>query len=68
MKDSLLDGIDESARFVEGTQGLSLTEVVNSVVCGVAEVHQDREIACKGRRVQLPLITDHGRRRVVVVS
>jgi hypothetical protein len=34
MEDSLLDGIDESPRFVEGTQGLSLTEVV-SVDSGV---------------------------------
>ena len=36
MEDSLLDGIDVSPRFVEGTKGLSLTELVSSVVCGVA--------------------------------
>jgi hypothetical protein len=53
MEDSLLDGIDEASRFVEGTNGLSLTEVMISVVCGMAGVYDDREIACTGGRVQL---------------
>jgi hypothetical protein len=53
MEDSLLDGLDESLCFIEVTQGLSLTEVVCSVVCSVAEVYHDREIACEGGRVQL---------------
>src|SRR5262245_31572621 len=53
MEDSLPDGIDESLCFVEGTQGLPLTDVVSVVVCSVAEVHYDREIACEGGKVQL---------------
>src|SRR5215475_11344937 len=53
MEAPLLEGIDESLCFVEGTQGLSLTDVGSSVVCSVAEIYHDREIACDGRRVQL---------------
>jgi hypothetical protein len=53
MEDSALDAVDEFLCFVEGTQGLSLTDVVSPVVRSVTEVYHDREIACEGGRVQL---------------
>jgi hypothetical protein len=51
MKDALLDGIDEAPHFVEGTHGLSPAEVMISVVCGMAEIYDDRQIARKGGSV-----------------